>query len=89
MPMRKKDRQALERIAANLKRGLDYVMSPRTALMMETTMQSTDVFTAPYYPDKRYAKIAKDIGSEFVLALTALKDLQTLLADQDKPQPEE
>ncbi len=82
--MRKKDRAELERIAANLKRGIDFVMSPRTALMIETTMQSTDVFTADYYPGKRYASIAKDIGSEFVLAVTALRDLQRLLADQDK-----
>jgi hypothetical protein len=83
MKLRKMDRKRLERVLSNLQRGLDFIMDEQTAIMRKTSGQSTDVFTAGYYPNERYAKIAKELGSEFVLALTALYDLKRALTEGD------
>jgi transketolase N-terminal domain/subunit len=79
--LRKKDRVRLERIAAQVKRGIDYLLDDKTAIMRESSMSSTDVFTASYYVDKRYSMIHKQMGSEFVLALTGLQHLLQALEE--------
>jgi hypothetical protein len=84
MKLRKKDRHRLESILAKLKRGREYVMAESTALMRRTSLTSADVFTAPYFPGQAYHSVAKDIGSEWTLALTAIHELERALAEAEE-----
>jgi hypothetical protein len=83
MKLLKRDRKRLESIAQSLQRGIDFVLKPDVALMISSNMSSTDVFTAPYHAGEKYNKINKEMGCEFVVALTALRDLKELLKEEE------
>jgi hypothetical protein len=76
---RKRDIEQLNAISLDLLRGLNTLMSDRYELASPTSGTSTDIFTAPYYPDKRYAIINKHIGHELVPMFTAINRLHNLL----------
>lgn len=81
MKLLKRDRKRLETVLDNLKRGLAYVNSPDIALMRQHRHASVDFFasTFPDYAGQKWSPICKEIGSEYCLAMTAARDLQTLL----------
>jgi hypothetical protein len=83
MKLRKKDRIRLEGLAADLQRGINFILDPNTAIMRKSNLSSTDMFTAPYYQGERYSKIAKELGNEFVVALSALRQLKQALAEPE------
>lgn len=91
MKLRNKDRTRLQSTLDHLKRGLDFVASERVAVMVKHNMGSCDFFASQYtpYAGQKWAPINKQVGSELCLAFTALRELETLLAEQDKPQSEQ
>ncbi len=76
---RKQDIKTLERISSELSHGLDVLMSDKYQLMTPSKLTSTDVFTASFYPNERYNKIAKQYGNELCCMFTAIRDLSKLL----------
>lgn len=76
---RKQDIKTLERISSELTHGLDLLMSDKYQLMTPSKLTSSDVFTASFYPDERYNKIAKAYGHELCCMFTAIRDLSNLL----------
>ena len=83
MRLLKRDRILLEDILERLKRAECFILSNNTAVMRVSSMTSTDVFTASYYPTERYSKITKEYGSELALLFTGIKNLENAL-DQTK-----
>lgn len=83
MKLSKKDRRHLQSILDNLNRGLNFIMANDTALMRQHRMSSCDFFASDYapYAGQKWAPINKQMGSEFVLALTARNQLESLLAE--------
>lgn len=84
MKLLKRDRKKLERVLRLMQTGIGFIMNPNTALMIKTNMSSDDVFTASYHKDERYNKIAKEIGNDFVLAVTAMNELKQLLEEENE-----
>ena len=81
MKLRVKDRLRLERINVDLKDGLAFLQAENVAIMVESTMTSSDMFTAPYYPHKKYADIDKEIGSKFCVLVDAVRKLDAALKE--------
>ncbi len=80
---RKHDIAKLENISSTLNHGLDLLMSDKYQLMTPSTLTSSDVFTASYYPNERYNKIQKQYGHELCCMFTAIRDLQKLLSSEE------
>lgn len=88
MKLSKKDRRKLEDVLAGLKRGIAYVMDPNTALMRRRDKAGTcDAFESqfPDFKGEKWFKATKEIGNEFVIAVSAMRDLERLL----NPEPME
>ena len=76
---RKHDIAQLERISSELNHGLDLLMSDKYQIMTPSGLSSSDVFTASFYPNERYNKIAKQYGNDLCCMFTAIRDLSKLL----------
>lgn len=83
MKLLKRDRTRLLQVLTKLKRAEAFILSDRTAIMRQHNLSSTDIFTAPYYPDEKYVKITKDIGSDLVSLFTGIRDLENILTIQE------
>lgn len=81
MKLRVKDRLRLERIGVDLRDGLAFLQADNVAIMMQNGMTSSDMFTAPYYPGEKYAKIEKQIGSKFCVLVSAINKLEEALKE--------
>jgi hypothetical protein len=79
MKLLKKDRSKLYAVLDNLQRGRAFILEDRTVVTVKTSMGSTDVFTAPFYPDEGLHKINKDIGSPLACLWTGIHTLEKLL----------
>ena len=80
MKLLKRDRKELESVLSQARTGLKFLMAQNVAVMIESKMSSSDVFRAPYYPEKAYSTIAKDVGSEIVFIASAISKLERLLS---------
>ena len=80
MKLRVKDRHQLERILTEMKEAQAFLLHDDTAVMCATRMGSADVFTAAYYPEKRYQSIDKQIGSKLCHLWTAIETFEKALA---------
>ena len=85
MKLLKRDRTKLAGILRDLKEGHAFLMAESTAIMVDTTMTSADVFTSHYYPGKRYVGIAKTIGSKLCYLETGIADLEQALTVEESP----
>lgn len=81
MKLRKKDRVVLEQVLMDAKEGVGFLNRADTAVMIETRLTSQDVFTSPYYPEKRYASICKEIGTKLCSLHTAVSTLEKALQE--------
>jgi hypothetical protein len=84
---RKQDVARLEDISRELNHGLALLMSDKYQIMVPTTLNGTDGFTAGYYPGEKYAKIVKEIGNDLVPMFTAIKELKKLLEPEAAADP--
>ena len=77
---RKQDISRLEDLSRELNRGLALLMSDKYEIMRPASHRcSTDIFTAGFYPNEQYYKIAKDYGNDLVPMFSAIKSLAKLL----------
>ena len=85
MKLRKKDRAKLEIILDELKRGINYVMDDRTALMRKHNLSSADYFESNYpdYRGQKWSPIEKRAGNDFVIAISATNRLELLLKQDE------
>ena len=86
MKLRKKDRAQLEHVLDGLKRGIGFVLQPDTSLMRRRdNAGSCDFFasTFPEYVGQKWFPIAKDIGCEFALTISAMQRLERLLLEPE------
>ena len=79
----KRDRRELETILSNAKTGMRFLIQERVAVMVESSLGSSDVFTAPYYPGKRYNSINKHMGSDLCALWTAVQSLEKFLRPEE------
>ena len=68
-------------IQQDLDAGFAFLMEEHTAIMQECGLTSTDVFTAPFYPGKKYTPINKEIGSVLCRLQTGIKSLEALIEE--------
>lgn len=78
----KKDKNELNIALKNMQRALNFIMSEDTAIMRKTSMSSTDVFTASYYPGERYGKTTKECGSDLVGLQWGYNQLNTFINER-------
>jgi hypothetical protein len=86
MRLSKKDRRQLEYILSDLKRGIAFVMKDDTALMRKHNLSSCDYFSSDYpdYANQKWSPIEKRAGNDFVIAISAMNRLESLLSQENE-----
>lgn len=81
MKLSKKNRAMLESVLEDLKRGISFVLSNDTAIMRKHTLSSCDFFESqfPPYSGEKWAKITKECGNDFAVAINAARRLEAIL----------
>ena len=89
MKLSQKDRRALTLVLAELKRGHSFIMAPDTAIMRKHRLSSVDFYHSdfPPYAGEKWGKICKETGSEWVVALSAVRTLENLLDPRPLSRP--
>jgi hypothetical protein len=82
--MTKKDIKILTEILSKLNDSQNYIMREEISIMKQTNLSSTDIFTSAYYPNEKFCKINKEIGSMFCLGMTGTKNLQSFIEEKMK-----
>ena len=77
--MKKRDLSRLQDLSNELERGLSLLMADDYSIMKRSSLTSSDMFTSSYYPNDKYARIAKDYGNDLVPMFTAIKSISKLL----------
>ena len=77
--MRKKDRKILEDVLQRLETGIKYVLDENTAIMRRNASNSSDFFSSDHYPNEKFYKITKGIGSPLVQLFNAKERLTNYL----------
>ena len=75
----KRDALKLQGLINEIESGLNKLMGDDYAIMRRSKMSSSDVFTAPYYPNQRYSQISKQYGNDLVPMFSAIHALAKLI----------
>ena len=74
-----KEKKTLALVLDNLESAISFIMDEKTAIMRDSSMTSSDVFTSSFYHGERYSKITKEIGSNLAQLFTAREMLRKLI----------